>query len=134
MKTTIYAIRGRATAFCVAFALAALAASPAQAGATASQADVLGQRAQAQAALSPQIERARAQAQAREELEAALTKRGRALNRTFAETIAPTASERSGFSWTDAGVGAGMAFGLMLAAAGVAFGIRRIGRPVSGLS
>jgi hypothetical protein len=41
------------------------------------------------------------------------------------------ASKGDGFDWSDAGIGAGLAFGLMLLAAGAMIGTRHIGRPAS---
>jgi hypothetical protein len=41
------------------------------------------------------------------------------------------ASKGDGFDWSDAGIGAGLAFGLMLLAAGAMVGTRYIGRPAS---
>jgi hypothetical protein len=38
-------------------------------------------------------------------------------------------SRPDGFDWSDAGIGAGLAFGLMLLAAGATVGMRHVGRP-----
>jgi hypothetical protein len=40
-------------------------------------------------------------------------------------------SRPDGFDWSDAGIGAGLAFGLMLLAAGATVGTRHVGRPAS---
>jgi hypothetical protein len=41
------------------------------------------------------------------------------------------ASRPDGFDWSDAGIGAGLAFGLMLLAAGATVGTRHVSRPAS---
>lgn len=105
----------------LALALAAVAAPSAEAG--DHHADVLGQRAEAGAVLAPEIERARENGLAREQLEAALTRRGMALNRAFAEQPVTAPGDR--FQWIDAGIGAGFAFGLVLIVAGASLVVRR---------
>jgi hypothetical protein len=84
---------------------------------------VLGERAQASAALSEQVERARA----RSELESALTKRGEALNDLYSAPQAAESAGGSGFAWDTAASGAGVTLALVLGAVGIAFLMRRGG-------
>ncbi len=87
---------------------------------------MLGERAQAGAALSEQVERARA----RSELESALTKRGEALNDVYAVPKATEPAGEAGFAWDAAASGAGVTLVLVLGALAIAFLVRR-GRPAS---
>jgi hypothetical protein len=55
----------------------------------------------------------------------------RALPEDYGAQPVQIVSKADGFDWSDAGIGAGLAFGLMLLAAGAAVGTRHIGRPAS---
>jgi hypothetical protein len=106
---------------CLAATLGALVlALPAAAQGNEQYARVLGERAQAGAALSEQVERARA----RSELESALSKRGEALN----DVYTPKGTEpggASGFAWDAAASGAGVTLVLVFGALGIVFLVRR---------
>jgi hypothetical protein len=88
---------------------------------------VLGERAQAGAVLSEQVERARA----RSELESALTKRGEALNDVHAAPKVAELAGETGFAWDAAASGAGVTLALVLGAFGIAFLVRRGRGPAS---
>jgi hypothetical protein len=88
---------------------------------------VLGERAQAGAVLSEQVERARA----RSELESALTKRGEALNDVYAAPKVAELAGETGFAWDAAASGAGVTLALVLGAFGIAFLVRRGRGPAS---
>jgi hypothetical protein len=102
-------------------------ALPAAAQGNQQYARVLGERAQAGAALSEQVERVRA----RSELESALTKRGEALNEVYAAPEATEPADGSGFAWDAAASGAGVTLVLVFGAVGIAFLMRR-GRGAEG--
>jgi hypothetical protein len=102
-------------------------ALPATAQGNGQYARVLGERAQAGAALSEQVERA----QARSELESALTKRGEALNDVYAAPKATEPAGETGFAWDAAASGAGVTLVLVLGAFAIAFLVRRGRRPAS---
>ena len=88
---------------------------------------VLGERAQAGAVLSEQVERARA----RSELESALTKRGEALNDVYAAPKVSELAGETGFARDAAASGAGVTLALVLGAFGIAFLVRRGRGPAS---
>jgi hypothetical protein len=88
---------------------------------------VLGERAQAGAVLSEQVERARA----RSELESALTKRGEALNDVHAAPKVTELAGETGFARDAAASGAGVTLALVLGAFGIAFLVRRGRGPAS---
>lgn len=118
----------------VALVLAALAfASPV--GAQTEHAElghILGERAQAAANLSTQVENARASALARSELESALTARGQALNEALVASQPSVDRTGAGFDWTAAGGGAGATLVLVLGALGSVFLVRRGRRAATG--
>ena len=55
----------------------------------------------------------------------------RALPTDYGVQPVQIASKADGFDWSDAGIGAGLAFGLMLLAAGAMVGTRHVSRPAS---
>jgi hypothetical protein len=109
------------TTYLVAVLMALGFAIPAGAQGNGQYARVLGERAQAGAALSEQVERARA----RSEMESALTARGEALNDLMAASRPVAAHSADGFDWRAAGSGAGVTLVLVLGAFGIAFLARR---------
>jgi hypothetical protein len=109
------------TTYLVAVLMALGFAIPAGAQGKGQYARVLGERAQAGAALSEQVERARA----RSEMESALTARGEALNDLMAASRPVAAHSADGFDWRAAGSGAGVTLVLVLGAFGIAFLARR---------
>jgi hypothetical protein len=114
------------TTYLVAVLMALGFAIPAGAQGKGQYARVLGERAQAGAALSEQVERARA----RSEMESALTARGEALNDLMAVSRPVAAHSADGFDWRAAGSGAGVTLVLVLAF-GIAFLARRNRHPMS---
>jgi hypothetical protein len=115
------------TTYLVAVLVALALAIPAGAQGNGQYAPVLGERAQAGAALSEQVERARA----RSEMESALTTRGEALNDLIAASQPAPAHSADGFDWRAAGSGAGVTLVLVLGAFGIAFLARRNRHPMS---
>jgi hypothetical protein len=105
------------TPYLAAVLMALAIAIPAGAQWNGQYAQVLGERAQAGAALSDQVERARA----RGEVEAALNARGEALNDGMAVSGLIPTSSAEGFDWGAAGSGAGVTLALVLGALGIVY-------------